>query len=48
MKRKAVDCVDDDRYAGQFGGEASQESRLGIMCVNDMIRIVFKKEGHFG
>ncbi len=48
MKRKAVDRVDDDRYAGQFSGESSQESSLGIMCVNDMVRIVFQEEGHMG
>jgi hypothetical protein len=48
MKRKAVDRVDDDRDARQFGSEASQESGFGIMCVNDMIRIVFEKVSHFG
>jgi hypothetical protein len=45
MKGKSVDGMDDDRHTRQFGGQAAQESSLGIVGMNHVVKIPFEERG---
>ena len=40
MEGKSMDSMNDNRYPRDFGGKTPHKSRLGIMCMHDMISVL--------